>query len=80
MLELIGELHAAARVDGVFEAGDAVQAPGGIGEGLDERGFPRRGGLELCFEVVDVVLVGGAVAGGQEDGAAGECSFEGVER
>ena len=63
-----------------FEERDAVEAPGGVGEFLDELGFGGGGGLVFVEELLAVALVGGGVFGGQDGGAAGEAVAEGVER
>jgi hypothetical protein len=62
-----------------FKGRDAVDAPGGVDQFLDE--LPFGGGLGLVFaeEILGVALVGGGVFGGQEDGAAGESVGGGIE-
>jgi hypothetical protein len=61
-----------------LEGGDEIEAPGGVGERLDELRFERAGGLEVIEEAVGVALVNGTVLGGQDDGVAGEAVAEGV--
>ena len=61
-----------------FQGGDAVEAPGGVGEFLGELGFGRGGGLVFVEELAAVLLVGGLIFGGQDSGAAGEAVAEGV--
>ena len=41
-----------------FERGDTVDAPGGVGQGLDQLGFGGALGLVLGDETLDVLLVG----------------------
>ncbi|MBZ5609419.1 MAG: hypothetical protein LAP38_14245 [Acidobacteriia bacterium] len=66
--------------EGGFEGGDAIQAPGGGGEGEDELFFEGAEGLEVGEEALVVELELGGVLGGQEGGAAGEAVAEGVQR
>jgi hypothetical protein len=47
---------------------------------LDQIAFALADGAELFFVIGDVLLIGGDVFGGKEDGAAGESAFECVER
>ncbi len=61
-----------------FEGGDAVEAPGGVGEFLGELGFDRGGRTALVEEMAAVLLVSGLVFGGQGRGAAQEAVAEGV--
>ncbi len=53
-----------------FEERDAVEAPGCVGEFLDELSFGWSGGLVFIQELAAVLLVGDWVFGGQ-DGSAG---------
>jgi hypothetical protein len=69
---------AIACVDGHFEAGDSLQTPGDVGEGLGEQGFALAFGRDFVEEGLDVGLVAVGVIGGQQDGAAGERFFGGV--
>ncbi len=62
-----------------FEERDAVEAPGGVGELVDELGLGGGGGVVLGEELLEVVLVGGEILGGEDGGAAGEAVLEGVE-
>ncbi len=62
-----------------FESGDAIDAPGCVGEGLDDLCFERAFGPEIVKEAAGVVLVGGVVLGGKDDDVAGESMAEGVE-
>jgi hypothetical protein len=80
IIEDVGKFDAAKGVDPGFERGDAEQAPGGIGEGLGERGFGVSGGLPFGEEGCDVVFVGGGIVGGKQHGAAGESRFNSIER
>lgn len=78
IFELLCELDTALGVDGEFEDRDALQAPGGIGDGLHQIAFALADGAEVFFVVGYVLLVGGGIFGGKEDGAAGERCFEGI--
>ena len=49
-----------------FEERDSVQAPGGVGEFLDELRFGWRVGLVFVKEAAAMVLVGGRVFGGED--------------
>ena len=77
--ELIGKLGAAQSVDAHFECEYAIETPGVVGEQLDESAFASAHGPEFFEEIGDVVFVGGGIVGGEQDGAAGECGFDGVE-
>ena len=63
-----------------FEEWDAVDAPGGVGEFVDELSLGGGGGSVLVEKLLDVALVGVGVLGGQDSGAGGEAMAEGVER
>ena len=63
-----------------FEERDAVEAPGGVGDFVDELSLGGGGGLVLIEKLLDVALVGVGVLGGQDGGAGGEAMAEGVER
>ncbi|HEY6988400.1 MAG TPA: hypothetical protein VH369_08450 [Bryobacteraceae bacterium] len=80
ILKHIGELDSALGIDSHFEGGDAAQAPGDIGERLDEFGFFETNGLPFLFVGGDVALVFGSVVGGKQDGGAGEAGFDGIQR
>jgi hypothetical protein len=58
---------------------DAVEAPGGVRELVDQLGLGGGGGLVFIVKLLDVALVGGEVFGGQDGGAAGEAVAERVE-
>jgi len=77
--ELGGEFYAAEGVDAGFERGDAQQAPFGVGDGLYEGAFVVGGGLVRGDETIHVGLIGGEVIRRQQDGAASETGFEGVQ-
>ena len=77
--EQIGEFAAAHGVEAGFERGDAEKPPLGIGDGLGESFFVVGGGGELQKRAVEMVVVGVAVVGGQQERAAGEPGFDGVE-
>ncbi len=69
-----------ARENVGFEQGSAVDAPGGVGEFLDELGFGGGGGLVFVGELGAVELVGSGVFGGQDGGAGGQAVGERVLR
>ena len=74
-----GELLAANVDEGHFEAWDAVETPARVDDRLDEGEFFGAGGFEflLVSKEEGLVLVG--VVGREDDGAAGETGFDGVE-
>ena len=63
-----------------FEQRNAIEAPGGVDQFLDELSFGRCGGLVFGEELAAVGFVGGRVFGGQDDGLGGEAVADGVER
>ena len=63
-----------------FEEWDAVEAPRGVGDFVDELSLRGVGGGVLIEKLLDVALVGVGVLGGQDCGARGEAMAEGVER
>jgi hypothetical protein len=67
---LCGRISGAVEKGG-FQYGDAIEAPGGIGELLGELGFGRSGGLVFVEELAAMELEGGGVLGGENGGAAG---------
>ncbi len=67
---LVGGLGSGAGEHFRFEARDAVEAPGGVDEFLDELRFGGSGGLVFDEEAAAMFLVGGGVFGG-EDGRSG---------
>ena len=54
-----------------FDGGDAVLAPGGVGQGLDEMGFGGALGIVFVGERFQVGLVCFEVLGGHDDDPAG---------
>ncbi|HTA68717.1 MAG TPA: hypothetical protein VK776_10590 [Bryobacteraceae bacterium] len=58
---------------------NAVEAPGGVAQRLDELLFERTFGLELVDETQEMALVGGLVFGGQDNDVAGEAVAQGVQ-
>ncbi|HTW67339.1 MAG TPA: hypothetical protein VME17_22120 [Bryobacteraceae bacterium] len=74
---LSGRVGGAVKQGG-FEQGDAVEAPGGVGELLGELRFGGSGGLILVEELATVLLVGGGVLSSEDGGAAGESVGDGV--
>ncbi len=63
-----------------FEEWDAVEAPGGVGDFVDELSLGGGGGLILIEKLLDVALVGFGVLGGQDGGAGSETVAQRVER
>jgi len=80
ILELIGKFNATLGVDGHFERGHAAQAPGDIGERLDQFGLFQAHRLELAFVGGEMALVFGNVIGREQHSSASESSFDGVQR
>ena len=69
-----------AREDVGLEKGNALQAPGGVGEFLDEMSFGCRGGLVFVDELAAVLLVSDWILHGQDGGLGGQAVAKGVER
>ncbi len=63
-----------------FEEWDAVEAPGGVGDFVDELSLCDGGGGVLIEKLLDVVLVGVGVLGGQDGGSGGETVAQRIER
>ena len=63
-----------------FEHGDAIEAPGSVGELLGELGFSVSGGVIFVEELAAVTLVVGRVLCCGDGGAAGEAVGDGIER
>jgi hypothetical protein len=63
----------------VFERGDAVESPGGVGESLDELSLGGAFGLVFGREGAEVGVVGVVILAGHDDDVAGESVTEGVE-
>ena len=61
-----------------FHGAEAVEAPGGVGEGLGEVGFGGALGQVFGVEGLGVFLVGCEVVGGEDDDLAGKAVAEGV--
>jgi len=61
-----------------FEERDATEAPGGVGEFLDEVGFGGGGGIVFIEELAAVMVVGGAVFGREERAGGGQAVGCGV--
>ena len=55
-----------------FEERDAVEAPGGVGDFVDELSFGGVGGFVLGEKLLEVALVGFGVLCGQDRGAGGQ--------
>ncbi len=60
----------------VFETGYAGDAPFGVGDGLDKRGFLFANRVERLDAVQEFGLVECGVVSGKQDGVAGEASVE----
>ena len=78
----IRELRGAIGVgeEGGFEERDAAEAPGGVGEFLDQMSLGWRGRLVFVEETAAVLIKGGAIFGGQDGGTSGQAVPERVER
>jgi hypothetical protein len=63
-----------------FEEWDAVEAPRGIGDFVDELSLGGVGGLILIEKLLDVALVGFGVLGRQDSGLGSETVAQRVER
>jgi len=63
-----------------FEEWDAVEAPCGVGDFVDELSLGGGGGLVLIEKLLDVALVGFGVLGGQDSGAGSETVAQRIER
>lgn len=63
-----------------FEVWNSIEAPGGVGEFVNELGFGGRGGLVLVEKLLDVAREGGRVLGREDGGASGEAVAQGVKR
>ena len=62
-----------------FEFRNAIEAPGGVDQFLDELAFGGSLGLVFVNESLRVFLVGGGVLVGQEDGLTGQSMAQGVQ-
>ncbi len=80
VIEPMGELDAREGIDAVLETGDAGEAPFGVGEGLDQRGFLFANRVEGLDAVQKFGLVEFGVVAGQQDGVAGEAGLQGIAR
>ena len=76
--ELVGDADHAQGKEVVFEGGDSVEAPGGVGQGLDQLGFDGAFGFALVDVGFDVALVGLKVVTWEDDDLTGESMAEGV--
>lgn len=63
-----------------FEEWDAIQAPGGVDQFLDELGFGRSRRLVFGEELAAMRFAGGWIFGGQDRGSGGQAVAQGVER
>ena len=75
----LGKLDVAESEDAVLESRDAIDAPVGIGQRLDERLFAFATGLPFFEVLSNVMAVGFGVVAGEQHGAAGESSLDSVE-
>ena len=62
-----------------LERRDAVEAPGGVGQGLDEVGLDGAFGAQVVGERGAVGTVGLQIFGRHDDDLAGEAVAEGVQ-
>ncbi len=62
-----------------FEEWDAVEAPGGVGDFVDQLSLGGGGGGVLIEKLLDVALVGFGVLGGQDSGLGSETVAQRVE-
>ncbi|MBV9769664.1 MAG: hypothetical protein JOZ32_08845 [Bryobacterales bacterium] len=69
-----------ARENVGFEQRNAVEAPGGVDELLNELGFSGSGGLVFVRKSAAMVFKGGRVFGGEHGGSSGQAVAQGVER
>ena len=63
-----------------FEEWDAVEAPTGVGDFVNQLSFCGCAGPVLIEKLLDVALVGVGVLCGQDGGAGGKAMADGVER
>lgn len=63
-----------------FQERDAAEAPGGVGDFLDELGLSGCGGMIFVEELAAVVIVICLVFGGEDGRAGGQAVAESVER
>ena len=63
-----------------FEQRDAIEAPGGVGDFVDQLRLGGGGGLVLIEKLLDVALVGFGALRGQDGGAGSEAMAQRVER
>ena len=61
-----------------FEEWDAVEAPGGVGDFVDQLSLGGGGGGVLIEKLLDVALVGFGVLSGQDGSLGGETVAQGV--
>ena len=80
IVELVGELDAVLGVDRKLERRDTREAPGGVGYDLHQIAFAVPDGAELFLVRADVLVVRGGIVSREEDGAAGECRLDSVQR
>jgi hypothetical protein len=79
LFEQLSEFEAAFGEQSHFENRDAAETPIGIGDRLHEIGFLVADGRELFRIRREVALVFGGIVTGEQDGAAGERGFDGVQ-
>ena len=69
-----------AREEIGFEKGDTLEAPGGVGQFVNECDFSGSGGAVFLDELAAVLLVYGRIFGREDGGAAGQSVSKGIER
>lgn len=79
VFEQIGIAHPAQGEEPGFEVRNAIQAPLGVGEVLDQMGFEVTHGLELAAEALDVGSIGSHIFARQQDRAPGQAGFHGIQ-
>ena len=62
-----------------LKRGDSLQAPGGVGEGLDQVFLEDADGFEVVEELIREVLVGDVILGGQDHCVACEAVAQRVQ-
>ena len=78
--DVIGMLGHAEAEQTVFERGNAVEAPGSVGERLDELVLDHALGLEVVEESLREELVGVEILGRQDDHVTSESVAKSVQR
>ena len=63
-----------------FEVWNSIEAPGGVGEFVDQLGFGGGGWLVFIQKLLEVEREHGRILGGEDGGAGGESVAQGIER